>query len=121
MPDQATGLRVLMSRRQTTISSIVASPGTVVICGSQRGVGVTTLVMHLSDCRQLAQAVLIDGGSLVANEASQRWREASQVILVTTPERAALMNTYAVIKSQAKPGTCRVQVLFNKVTSRNAC
>ena len=120
MPDQATGLRVLMSRRQTTTSSIT-SPGTVVICGSQRGVGVTTLVSKLSDCRQLAQAVLIDGGSLAANDVSQRWREAHQVILITTPERTAVMNTYAVIKSQAEPGVGRVQVLFNKVTNHSAC
>ena len=120
MPDQATGLRVLMSRRRTVTSTAAVASRTVVICGSQRGVGVTTLVMNLAACRQLAQAVLIDGGSLAASEVAQRWREANQVILVTTPESEAVMNSYAVIKSHAKPSTC-LQILFNKVTDHSVC
>ncbi|MCE9546212.1 MAG: P-loop NTPase [Planctomycetia bacterium] len=62
------------------------------------------------------QWVLVDAGSSRSALHSTLWQEASQVIVVTTPDDLAVMDTYARIKSQtAATESTPVGVVVNRV------
>lgn len=116
MRDQATRLRHLAHDLQHERDN--PSAYRIVVSGGKPGVGVTTIAANLVEVLRLdgvraalatetrpqqADAladVLLFDASRIANPQPQLWQTADEVLLVTTPDLVAVMDTYAAIKLQ---------------------
>lgn len=135
MLDQATRLRALMCR--DTFDN-ERSTRTVLVCGSQPGVGTTTIATNLSlligrhrrvvletaddaflkvNRRHVGRPewVLIDGGHVSRKDIQQDWHEADEVLLITTADSIAIMDAYTGIKRNAATAACvPIRVVVNQ-------
>ncbi len=118
MLDQATRLRAIMSRRLAQPFASPRSAPLVLICGSQRGVGVTTLCAILAAAyRQHGAIELVDGSRRAASELHLLWQTADEVIVVTTADSSAVMDAYATIKGHTVSlAATPIHVLFNRAS-----
>lgn len=117
MPDQATRLRAMMSRRGERSTSITAHRPTVLVCGGNSASGVTTLVARLAaTCAPSLAVEIIDGSLLTASEIHRLWQDVNEVVIVTTSDCSAVLDAYAMVKAHALPHEGqRFHVLFSEV------
>lgn len=72
------------------------------------------LMKLLTDLDRQATFVVVDAGSQRTAWTSQLWQAASQILLVTTADDVAVMDTYATIKTLAEPSSpTRISTLIN--------
>ena len=119
MHDQATRLRNMMCR---SLPQVSRTAHTILVCGSQHGVGATTIATNLSLLigrrrRVVLETVrgskpplqtsafpewkLIDGGPITTKDFHRYWQVADEVVLVTTADSFAIMDAYTGIKLNA--------------------
>lgn len=73
------------------------------------------LMAVLSELDRRASFVIVDAGNQRTPLTSQLWQAAAQVVVVTTPDDVAVMDTYATIKTLAEPSTrTRISTLINR-------
>ncbi len=77
------------------------------------------LIEQLGALEPQADHIFIDGGCGSGRVLRRFWRSAHAVVVVTTPEQAAVMNTYASIKLLASAqGEPRIHALVNRAANR---
>src|SRR5436189_141124 len=101
MSDQATRIHELMVRASGPAHRRERGPGTVVISGGRPGVGATTLAVNLAAAlaQDAHRGVLVDAGNQPSEFTARLWSAADRVLLVTSPDAVAVMDTYALIKT----------------------
>lgn len=82
---------------------------------------VQRLLRQVHGLGRFADTVVVDAGEGAAELAGSFWRAANQVLLVTSPDAAAVMDSYATIKmlwssDAAEPGP-RLQLVVNRTDS----
>ncbi len=87
------------------------SPRSVPDCSSPAQ---ARLLRELDRLGRHAEVLVLDAGSGLNHVVKRFWKAADAVLLITTPENAAIMDSYAAIKVFAKPpNASRVHVFVN--------
>lgn len=111
---------VLTSRR-TVRQSLQAGPCGISVLGGAWGLDLPwdggaageRLLEQLDSLGDLAEVIVIDAGNNTGRMARRFWQAADQVVVVTTPETASVMNAFTAIKhlaTQEPPVALRVLV-----------
>lgn len=116
----------VMSGRRTLHEAIRLGPAGVQILPGRWGANaadewsVRTQDRLVRDLRALgphADIVLLDVGATIAPPTRRFWRDADDVVLVTSPDRVAVMDAYAMIKAQFDASQdARVAILVNQAS-----
>ncbi len=83
--------------------------------------GMDRLLAQLAALGPTIEMVVVDTGNHPSRLAERCWRAAERRLAITTPETAAIMETYAVIKRLAQPSAARpIHLLVNMASDRRA-
>jgi len=114
----------VLAGRCTVAEALEAGPaGAHVLAGSWElailadapPAGQQRLIEHLQCMPPRPDWVVVDTGNGWSRWARRWWQAADQVLMVTTPELASVMDTYAAIKILAADGAARVDLVVNRV------
>jgi flagellar biosynthesis protein FlhG len=118
---------VLAARRDIHEILQLAPGGIQLAAGARRGAGAPlcterSLGRLLKQIRSLgphADAVVVDAGHLPSDLAARFWQAGDRVLLVTTADAAAVMDSYATIKTMLArlPGAVALELLVNRAAA----
>jgi MinD-like ATPase involved in chromosome partitioning or flagellar assembly len=78
------------------------------------------LATALQSVRHEADVFVVDAGSGVSAMTRRLWRQARLVLLATTPDDQAVMDSYAHIKLAGKDADCDIRILVNQCENARA-
>jgi flagellar biosynthesis protein FlhG len=102
-----------------TVAGVLVLPGAwgraeLVDCSETAQQRLLTQLVHLG---AHADFVIVDIGSGASRVAARFWNAADRILLVTTPEAMAIMDTYALLKTLAASDRRNVGTLINNASS----
>jgi flagellar biosynthesis protein FlhG len=117
----------VLSGARSVAEALETGPGGArVLCGTREleslcdcsASALDRLLSQLADLAGLASVVVLDAGNTPDQAAQRLWQAADELLLVTTPNAAAIMDAYASIKLLA--GRCRtepIHLLLNQTAN----
>ncbi len=78
------------------------------------------MIKQLRSLRQHADVVIIDAGNGAGKIAQRFWHAADEIVLTTTPDTMAVMDTYAAIKVLGTAVSSTIRILVNQADDTTA-
>lgn len=118
------GVELLVSANTGGANTGGANTGGAITSGpmtSGTAAGPNRLIDQLKQLGDRTDIVILDVGNTLDRASHRIWQIADEVILVTTPEDAAIMDAYATIKNfLGSASTTKLRVVVNRVTDIEA-
>jgi flagellar biosynthesis protein FlhG len=118
---------VLLGQRTVHETLVLGPDGTQLLPGTAKAAvrdgvgrrGIQRLLRQLEELRPHAEWLVIDAGNQPSELAASLWTIADQLLVVTSPEAAAVMDTYALIKTMLSGGRASgwVGLVVNQVAN----